>query len=207
MTPLPVLAVVAKLMMMPPPPPPVPVMQLDLRQVFPEHPMVQRVARDGRLGPAALEFLLREAEPLDARLAVASPHALADVAAAGDEFSRAAFGGLPLAKITGKTGARADLLLLAAYLSAARAGGSSPHARSLAAAAVSRAPKSFVTAMLAAMMRADVGPSARPCDAARLLLAPLRDPALVTDVEDRALFALADVAYPPDDACRAQTPR
>lgn len=203
---IPALTVVAKMMMMPQVPI-APVMQVDLRQVFPEHALVQKIGREGRLDEGAVEFLLREAEPLELRLAVASPHALTDAMASGDAFSRAAFRGLPLAKVTGTTEARADLLLLGAYLSAGRAGGTSPHARSLAEAAQRRAPTSFVTAMFVAMLRPQVGPGARVCDAARTLLAPIRDPKLVTDIGDKALFAFTEVAYQPEDMCRAQTGR
>ncbi len=200
------LSVVARLMMMPPAPVP-PVMQVDLRPAFADHPMVQKVSRDGRFDEGTLAFLTRASEPLAARLAVAAPQALTDVTQAGDAFARAAFGGLALAAVTDKTDARADLLSIGAYLSASRTGAPTSHARALAEAARRRAPTSFVTAMLAALLAPQTRGQSSPCDTARVLTAPIRDPKLTTDVSDAALFALTDVAFQAEDLCRAETAR
>ena len=198
---IPALAVVAKMMMMPPMPV-APIQQFDLRAQFAEHPMVQRMTREARFDDSMSEFLVRESEPLDVRLAVASPMALADATAAGDAFSKVAFRGALLDKVKPGAERRADLLALAAYLSAIRPAGATAHSRALAEAARKRAPESLGVAMVAAMLRPTN--ATKQCEVARLMLSPLRDLAIVTDVSDRTLFAYGEIAMQAEDMCRAQ---
>lgn len=198
----PVFAVVAKMMMMPmPPAPSSPVMQMDLHALFADHPMVQRMNREGKFDDSILAFLVDEAQPIEVRLAVASPMVLADPMASGDAFAKAAFKGVMLDKVK-PTEKRADLLIIAGYLLTVRTGLPSMQARTLVDAAQRRAPTSFQVAMLGAMIRTQSLPN-KPCDASRALMAPLRDPKLVNDASDKALFAYSGVAMQIQDMCKA----